>query len=461
MRFDQLAAMTGGTLYNSADAARTFTGISIDSRSIRAGELFFAIRGANHDGHDFIEQAIEKGASGIVSEYTHPKLEHIRGDIAAVAVHNSHEAMMALAKEYRETSRARFVAITGSNGKTTTKELTVCMVKAKEERVYGTPGNLNNLFGAPLALFAMPSDTKVAVMELGISTPGEMTRLAQIVQPEIILITNVGPSHLEFLDTIEAVAQAKLELVRAAGDDVPAILNADDPILIAEAKKTRGGFTTFAIDGEADFTPEAIEREDTGTTRVTVEGHIFRLPLVGKHQVYNLLAAYALFRTLGYSFENVDTLRISLGTAPWRGQIVRKNNITFLADCYNANPDSVKAGLKAFFETSGGKRRLIILGDMLELGTSAIQYHREVGRLLARQTFDLAVLVGDLSKHTMKEALASGVAEHKVRHYNNSHECARAMAEYFADGDFVYVKASRGIGLEAVIEAIEQMGEEN
>jgi len=448
--------MTGGTLYNSAHAASIFTGVSIDSRSTHPGELFFAIRGSTHDGHDFIGQAIEKGAKGVVMEYTYPRPELLRGDIGVVAVHDSHEAMMALAKKYRETSQARFIGITGSNGKTTTKELAVRLIKSKEERAYGTPGNLNNLFGTPLALFAMPADTKVAIMELGISTPGEMTRLAHIVQPEVIVITNVGPSHLEFLETIEAVAQAKLELVKAVGEGTPVILNADDPILMAEAKKIRGGFVTFAIDGEADFTPQAIEQENTDAARVTIEGHSFELPLVGQHQVYNLLAAYALYRTLGYSFDNIDTQRISLGTAPWRGEIVRKNNITFLADCYNANPDSVKAGLKAFFETPGGDRRLVILGDMLELGTRTVHYHREVGRLLAKHTFDLAVFVGEHSKHIMQEVLACGIAEHKVRHYHGSHECAQAMSEYFAAGDFVYVKASRGIGLEAVIEAVRQ-----
>jgi UDP-N-acetylmuramoyl-tripeptide--D-alanyl-D-alanine ligase len=162
-----------------------------------------------------------------------------------------------------------------------------------------------------------------------------------------------------------------------------------------------------------------------------------------------------VFNTLGYDFENIDTQRISLGTAPWRGQMVRKNDITFLADCYNANPDSVKAGLQTFFDTPAAKRRVIILGDMLELGDGAIQYHQEIGRLLAKHDFDLAVFVGDLSQHTRDEALAFGVAESKLMHFDNAQECARAMVERFEDGDFVYVKASRGIGLEAVIEAIE------
>lgn len=459
MRFDQLAAITGGTLYNTGNASRSFKGVSIDSRSTKADELFVAIRGVRNDGHDFIEQAVQKGASGIVAEFTYPKLDLIKGDVAVVAVHNSHEAMIKLAKMYRETSRARFVAITGSNGKTTTKELAIGLINAVEEHAYCSPGNLNNLYGAPLALFAMPADTMVAVMELGISTPGEMTLLAEVVRPDVIVITNVGPSHLEFLDSMEAVARAKLELVKAASEDVPVIVNADDAVLMAEVQKLRGNLITFAIDGKADFTPESIEREDKGTTLVTIDSHTFRLPLVGKHQVYNLLAAYAAFRTLGFTFKNIDTLLLPLGTAPMRGQIIQKNGIIFFADCYNANPDSVKAALEAFFETPGGKRRIVILGDMLELGAGGATFHREIGRVLSKHSFNLAVFVGDLSKHTMREVLSSGMEKHKVRHYDNSHECARSMLEYFRENDFVFVKASRGIGLEAVIDAVEQIGE--
>ncbi len=458
MRFDKLAAITGGRLCNPAHASRMFTGVSIDSRSIHTGELFFAIRGTNHDGHDFIAQAVESGAGGIVVEYTYTNLDTVSGNVPVVTVHSSHEAMMTLAKKYRETSRARFAAITGSNGKTTTKELAVRLVKAVEEHVYGSPGNLNNLYGAPLALLAMPAETKVAIIEMGISTPGEMTRLAQIVQPEVVLITNVGPSHLEFLHTVREVAQAKLELVKAVSQDALVILNADDAVLMTEAKKIRNRFTTFAIDAKADFKPDKFEMTDNGT-QVSIEGHTFRLPLVGKHQVYNLLAAFALFSTLGFSFERDDTSRIPLDTAPWRGQIVRSGNITFLADCYNANPDSVKAGLKAYFGTPGGNRRVVILGDMLELGESAEQYHREVGKLLARQVFDLAVFVGDLSRYAMKEAVICGVAEDKVRHYNNAHECFHAMKEFLSDGDFVYLKGSRGVGLEEVLDAFEQKEE--
>jgi UDP-N-acetylmuramoyl-tripeptide--D-alanyl-D-alanine ligase len=458
LRFDTLAAMTGGTLHNPEHAAKVFTGVSIDSRRIRAGELFFALRGQNHDGHDYVSQAIAAGAGGVVVEKERSVVDAIPEQVPVVTVPDSHEAMITLAKEYRTTLSARFAAVTGSNGKTTTKELAVRLCRAVDKNIYGSPGNLNNLYGAPLALFAMPADTTTAIMELGISTPGEMTRLAEIVQPELVLITNVGPSHLEFLHTVEEVALAKLELVRAVSQDAPVILNADDAVLITEAKKVRDRFMTFGIDCDADYMPDSFETAANGSTEVVIEGHRFKLPLAGKHHVYNLLAAYALFKAIGFSFEGIDTTAIPLDTAPWRGQLIRKGDITFLADCYNANPDSVKAGLQTFFDMPGGKRRIVVLGDMLELGASAERYHREVGRRLAEYSFDLAVLVGEQSRYTLQEAVAAGVPQKKVVHFDDARRCAEAMKEILTGGDFVYLKGSRGIGLEVVLEAVPSTG---
>ncbi|MFH1373509.1 MAG: UDP-N-acetylmuramoyl-tripeptide--D-alanyl-D-alanine ligase [bacterium] len=458
MRFDQLTVMTGGTLYNSDRAEQMFTGVSIDSRTLESGQLFIALRGVRHDGHDFISQAVAKGAGGVMVEFSYPQLNRIRSDVAVVAVEDSHQAMIRLAREYRQSGRARFVAITGSNGKTTTKELSFHLLNAVTAGVYRSSGNLNNLYGAPLALLAMPRETQMAVMELGISTPGEMTSLAAIVEPDVIVITNVGPSHLEFLDSVESVARAKLELVQAAADTVPVIVNADDRILIEQVRRLRSNLTTFAIDGQADFRPQSFTTEDGGT-RVTIDGDSFHLPLRGRHQVYNLLAAYAAVRVLGFDFDGVDTGSLTLTTMPMRGQLVTRGGITFYADCYNANPDSVKAAVETFFEIPCGGRRIVVMGDMLELGTAGAAYHREIGRLLARHDFALAVFVGPLSRQTMQEVLAAGVSPEVVRHYHNAGEAAAAVPACLSPGDMVLVKASRGIGLEAVIAAVNDSGE--
>ncbi|MDH3889709.1 MAG: UDP-N-acetylmuramoyl-tripeptide--D-alanyl-D-alanine ligase [candidate division Zixibacteria bacterium] len=460
MRFDNLAAITGGTVYNTDNAARTFAGVGIDSRSITAGQLFVAIRGEHNDGHDFITAAVDAGATGIVAEQTWPGLQNVRGDVAVVAVNNSHQAMLTLAADYRDKLDARIIGITGSNGKTTTKELTYHLLAAVTPDVYRSPGNLNNLYGVPLALFAIDPNTKHAVLELGISTTTEMPKLAEIVRPDVVAITNVGPSHLQFLDTVESIACAKLDLVRDADPGVPLVINADDTILMKQAMLVRDNPITFALDSEADFSVDQVEPNGVDSTNVTIEGYKFRLPLAGRHQVANLLGAYAIVRTLGFDFEDVDTENIQLSTAPMRGQTVEHAGITFVSDCYNANPASVRAGLEAFFALPAASRRIVVLGDMLELGREAEKYHREVGELLAQHEFDLAALVGPLSKHTFDSLVGTGIELSRLRHHPDAASCAVELGAYFMANDFVYVKASRGVGLEAVIHAVAHQGED-
>jgi len=460
LRFDQLAAITGGRVHRAADRTASFRGVSIDTRTLAAGELYVAIRGEKHDGHEFVAQALERGAAGILAEFDHPELARLAGDTPVITVPHTHEAMIALARHYRHTVAARFVGITGSNGKTTTKELTYRLLAAVEPRAYRSPGNLNNLYGVPLAIFRIPADCRAAVMEMGISTDVEMPRLAEIVQPDAVAITNVSATHLEFLGTVEAVAQAKLELVRGARPGAPAVINADDPVLAAEAKKVRSDYVTFALDRAADFRPDAWGIDDAGMMTVVLEGRTFRMPLVGKHQVYNLTCAYALFRSLGYRFDGVETAQIELASAPMRGQLVARGGVRVLVDCYNANPENVRAGLAGFFALPTAGRRVVVLGDMLELGPESPRYHRESGAVLARYPFDLAVLVGPRSRETLEGAVASGADRGRLRHCADAAGCAKEIAAIVQKNDLVYLKASRGIGLEAVLNGLGEPGEE-
>jgi UDP-N-acetylmuramoyl-tripeptide--D-alanyl-D-alanine ligase len=451
--------MVDGTLYNSDMATAIFRGVSIDSRTIKQGELFIAIRGDRNDGHEYISQALDRGAAGVLVEFSYPRLEHIPGQTPVIAVQQSHEAMIKLATAYRQTSAARFIGITGSNGKTTTKELTYRLIKALEDHCYRSPGNLNNLYGVPLALLGIPKDCQVAIMELGISTNVEMPRLAEMVRPEIIVITNVGATHLEFLGTVENVAKAKLDLVRESAPEVPLIINADDPILMKEAKKVRSEFTTFALETDADFVPSSIETDTSGGSEVTIENNLFNLPLVGRHQVYNLLAAYAVARTLGYSFYEVDTASLKLTTEPMRGQRVVMNGITFIADCYNANPESMQAGVKSFLSISGENRRWLILGDMLELGKESSSYHQQIGRIAADYDFEKLIAVGEHAADIIHGAKEAGVTKDKLMQFVDAHECVNEIKGLLHEGDIVYLKASRGVGLEAVLNAFRR--EEN
>ncbi|MBN1211812.1 MAG: UDP-N-acetylmuramoyl-tripeptide--D-alanyl-D-alanine ligase [candidate division Zixibacteria bacterium] len=457
MSFAQLARMLGGRLYEKPGAEPSFTGISIDSRTLRERELFFALRGGKYDGHDYIDQALQKGAAGVVVETTCPGLDKITGRTMVVAVTDSHEALLKLAFDYRNKVRAQYLVVTGSNGKTTTKELIYYLLTAVTEGVYRSPGNLNNLYGLPLSIFSMPHETKTAVMELGISVPGEMTRLAHIVRPDMIIITNVGPTHLETLGTVEGVARAKLELVREAAPDVTVIINGEDRVLLAETKKIKNDFITFGLESEVVFKPDRIEQVDGGN-RVTVDGLMFNLPLFGRYQVYNFMAAYAAVKTLGYVFDDVDTSTITFQTAPMRGQFVEINGVTFISDCYNANPESVKGGLVSFAAQRAKKRRIIILGDMLELGAREEELHREIGRLLSGQTFDRAVLVGPLAKFYMDELVKAGIKGDKIRHIVEVEAAAAEMLKIFEPGDLVYIKGSRGIGLEKIMDVWKKRG---
>lgn len=444
--------MAGGALYTPDAADTWFTGVAIDSRTVRPGELFVAVRGEKHDGHDYITQAIERGAVGVISDVSYPRLDEISRDAAVVTVKDTHEAMMLLAEKYRETCPARFIGITGSNGKTTTKELTYQLIHAVEPHVYRSPGNFNNLFGMPLALFAMPPETRVAVMEMGISLPGEMTRLTRIVKPDIIAITNVGPSHLQFLTTVEGVARAKLEMVAASRSDVPVIVNADSPVLMNEAKKIRDDLITFGVENDATFRPERVESDARGGKVVSINGCRFRLALFGRHQIYNLLAAFAIFKSMGYDCSSLDTEAIHLESAPMRGEEFVSRDVTIIADCYNANPDSVRSALESFEQRSFDGRRVLILGDMLELGENEAQYHRDIGRQVATIHADLIVLVGPRSEYIEQQAVHDGVEKKKILHFENADECANVITDLLKPGDLVLIKGSRGIGLEKVID---------
>lgn len=452
LRFDQLARMTGGTLKSASYGERAFAGVSIDSRTLKAGELFIALRGERVDGHDFIAQAIERGAAGLMTEVSYEN-SSVGPDVAVVMVQNSHEAMMSLARQYRDQTGAKVVGITGSNGKTTTKEITYSLLSVVDKDVYRSSGNLNNLYGMPLAIFAMPKETRVAVLEMGISHPGEMTKLTQIVRPDVAVITNIGASHLEFLGSLEGVARAKLEMVASSSPDVQVIINGDDPVLTREIKLYRDNYVTFGMTHPATFEPEKVQRQSDGTAIVTVEGHRFRLPLFGEHQVYNLLTGYAVARTLGYSFDSIDTESIQFVTAPMRGQAVTHRGVKFIVDCYNANPESVRLGLKSFAAMETSARKIIILGDMLELGAQAQEYHRQIGALLAQQRFDLAVGVGSLAKSIIAAVLDAGVSKEKLLHFGDATSAAAALQGKFKQGDLVYIKGSRGVGLEKVFNA--------
>lgn len=461
LRFDQLAAVTAGTLYNTESASRLFSGVSIDSRTLNRGELFVAIPGERYDGHDYIPAALQRGAAGVLARSNWSRLNRVPGTVPVVAVENPHMAMLRLAGEYRKSLSARFIGITGSNGKTTTKEMARKLLGAVTGKAFGSPGNLNNLYGVPLAVFQIPADTEAVVLELGISTNEEMPILADLVRPDVAIFTNVGPSHLHNFKTVAGVARAKLELARRAPESATIVVNVDDQVLMDEASKLQREVVTFGLADPAKWKPEDVTDEEDGRTTIVVEGRRFHLEAPGVHHIYNFMAAYASVRELDYTFDSVDTESIRLSTAPMRGQIVEHQGVRFVVDCYNANPESVRAGLEAFASIPNEGRRIVVIGDMLELGDESVAWHHRVGQLLAGYDISELVMVGRLSHHILRGASEAGLPDDKLRHFSQVDEAVNYLRDELHEGDLVYLKASRGMALEAVVGAFAEQGGSN
>lgn len=461
LRFDELAQMIGGTLANDSHAASQFRGVSIDSRTIGEGELFVALKGERFDGHAFAADAVKRGASGVLAARSVVGQDITVADVPLVMVDDSHRAMIHLAAKYLGSLSCHRVGITGTNGKTTTKELAYQLVRATEPTAWRSPGNYNNLFGIPLSILSMPQNCSLAFFELGISKPGEMKELATLVQPEVVLITNIGRSHLEFLGSVESVADEKLNLVRQAKHETVVIYNGDDILLRQKILKLRQDAVSFGLTKDSNISPDEVIPEADGSHRVVITGQTFRLPLFGHHQVYNLLAAYAIFVSLGYDATTLDSESIEFKTAPMRGEIGNRDGVTIITDCYNANPDSLLSGLESFANLTTTKRKVVIVGDMLELGRDEQKYHEEIGRSLSSFRFDLNILVGPCCKVMADSAISAGLDSDAVRHYATADLAGSDIGDLIHDGDIVYVKGSRGIGLERIMPRFSNRKEHN
>lgn len=449
--FDQATAILSGTLYNTSHASRLFHGVSTDSRTVRRGQLFAALRGSRFDGHDFIDQAISGGAAGLIAERSHPALTAISGNLPVIAVESTATALVQLAAYYRDAVGAKRIAITGSNGKTTTKEVTATILSSVEPHTYRTPGNLNNLIGAPLSIFGMPATTRYAVLEAGISVPGEMARLASLLLPQVVVITNIGLAHIEFLKTREQIAEEKLLLALQSDRPATLIINGDDPILTRAAERL--GLTTFRFGLQSSnyLVAEQIEPTPDGGHVATVAGVRFAMNLFGRHQIYNLLAGLSVVQVLGHRISDLDAARLTFTTAPLRGERRTVSGASVIVDCYNANPDSVLSGLESFLEIPAAGRRLAVIGDMLELGEQAIDLHKQIGRLLAKSSINRLLLVGPLSRHAQTAAIEAGRSRDEILHADSVESAAPLFQALLQPGDLVFMKGSRGIGLERLL----------
>jgi UDP-N-acetylmuramoyl-tripeptide--D-alanyl-D-alanine ligase len=421
---------------------------SVDTRTLKPGDVFYAIRGEKQDGHLHAAAAIEKGAAAVVAD--HP-LE-IEGRI--IVVPDTLAALQAVAADVRREWGGRLIAVTGSAGKTTTKEVIASLLSAAL-RVGKTEGNFNNHVGVPLSLLRMPRDAQAAVIEIGMNHAGEIRHLAAIAAPDIAVVTNVGSAHVENFESIEGVALAKRELVEALPGEGVAVLNRDDPRVAAFAGVHRGPVVTFGIEPGADVCPEAIEPSADGRTRIKVNGAEFDLPLQGRHGILNMLAGIAVARVFGIPAGRLRDAVGNLSPGRMRGEVSTRNGITFINDCYNSNPDAARAMLDVLAGTPGA-RRIAVLGEMLELGRHGERLHREVGRYAAASGIAALVGVRGAARFIVEEAVAGGLDPARAWFFDTAALAAGFLKAYLQQGDTVLFKASRGVALEEALAKVQE-----
>ncbi len=438
-----------------------------DSRRVRAGDLFVALKGERFDGHQFVEAAFRSGAVGAVVQdrFRPTPLEKRTGrrpgpaPSVLLGVPDPLLAYQQMAAHHRRRFDIPVVAVTGSNGKTTTKDM-VAEVLTQRWRVLESEGNLNNRIGVPQTLLRLTSRHEAAVVEMGVDQKGQTTRLCEIAAPTIGLITNIGPDHLEFFGSLEASAQAKGELLDLLPTDGAAVLNADDAYYEYLASRARCRVLSFGLSPRAQVRATEVL---TGSSR----GTAFRLSLPGRargervslrvhgiHNVSNALAAAAVGHLLGVSAVGIVRGLVRVRPAAMRSQVVTLRRVRIINDCYNANPASMKAAIDLLAELGRGRRTIAVLGDMLELGPEAVALHRDVGAYLAGRGVSQLIACGVLGRELAAGARAAGMAAGRVREAPDAVAAGVQLHAAVQAGEVVLVKGSRGMKMERVIEAL-------
>jgi UDP-N-acetylmuramoyl-tripeptide--D-alanyl-D-alanine ligase len=424
-------------------------GYSIDSRTIKPGELFFAVKGERLDGHDYVDAALERNAVAAVVQRS--ELHRYADKTLLLAVDDTLAALQSLAMAVRKVWGKPLVGVTGSAGKTTTKEAIAHVLSARF-RVLKSEGNFNNHFGLPLMLLKLEPVHDVAVIEMGMSHAGEIRALAKIAQPEIGVVTNVAPVHLEFFDSLAGIARAKYELIESLPSTGTAVLNADDEYVSQFGRDFKGKVVTYGNCATADIRPEHVitrgaEGSEFDVVMPGAREHA-RLPLVGGHNILNALAAVAVGLARGLTPSEAAGALATLAPPDKRGQVLQLGNITVINDCYNSNPKALQAMVDALAAMKAG-RRIVVAGEMLELGPAGEEMHHAAGQHLGEKKIDVLVGVRGLAQAMVDGARGSGARAEFVA---TPEEAGEWLAREARDGDVVLLKASRGVKLERALE---------
>ncbi len=441
-----ISATSVGPVQVGDDVAQ---GYSIDSRTVGGGQLFFAVKGERLDGHDYVTAALEKGA--VAAVVRKDAISRFPDQTRLLAVDDTLAALQALATAVRKVWGKPLVGVTGSAGKTTTKEA-IAHVLGTKFRVLKSEGNFNNHFGLPLMILKLEPEHNLAVIEMGMSHAGEIRALAKIAQPEIGVVTNVAPVHLEFFDSIAGIARAKYELIESLPASGTAVLNADDEYVSQFGRDFKGKVIKYGLHGTAEVRAENLSSLGAGGSEfdvVTLRGREHAtLPLVGEHNILNALAAVSAGLALGMSLSE-GVAALGTMTAPdKRGQVLQLGNITVINDCYNSNPKALSAMIDALSAMKAG-RRIVVAGEMLELGPAGEEMHRAAGQHAAEKKIEVLLGVRGLAQAMVEGAAKAGARAEFVA---TPEAAGEWLARETRDGDVVLLKASRGVKLEKALD---------
>ncbi len=442
---EEVCLATKGTLILSVQS-KGFRGISTDTRTVQKGDLFIPLIGENFDGHEFIQQAIEKGASGIVFSHKDMTLPH---HITAIFVTDTLLALQDLARFHRQRFTIPVVAITGSNGKTTTKDMAAAVL-SNQFHVLKTEANYNNEIGLPLTLLQLTQEHEVAVVEMGMRGKGQIRQLANIALPTIAIITNVGETHLELLGSMGEIAAAKAELLEVIPANGVSILNGDNVYVREKAKQAKSRIVFFGLQ-EGDIKADNIHVKAQSIDFVCCannDAFTVDIPTTGKHNVYNALAAIALGMELGMNVDDISSGFRAFNASPMRLHIERFGDYLVVNDAYNASPMSMVAAIDTMLEVAKG-RKVAVLGDMLELGPIAVSAHEAIGEKLAQCGIEIVVTVGELSASIANKASSCGISQVVV--CSNHEQAQAALRKLLMPGDTILIKGSRGMKMEKII----------
>jgi UDP-N-acetylmuramoyl-tripeptide--D-alanyl-D-alanine ligase len=433
-----VAAQLGLTFETDAQVS----GWSVDSRTLRPGDLYFALRGPNHDGHAYVAEVLAKGAVGAVVD------REVEG-AAVLKVEDSLTALQTLASSARREWGGDVVGVTGSAGKTTTKDVIAEML-SEGFKTAKTEGNLNNHVGLPLSLLRMDDQARVAVLEMGMNHAGEIRALAEIAKPNVGVVTNVGWAHMESFDSIEGIAAAKRELIEGLPHDGTAVLNSDDPSVAAFTSAHKGPVVTYGESEEATVRAEDVKFSEDGVT-FRVGATRFESSLTGRHSVSNLLAGIAVAGIYGITPDRLTDRVRNIQPGKMRGERLQHQGILVFNDCYNSNPDAARAMLAVLRDTPA-RRRIAVLGEMLELGRWAEPLHRDVGNYAAECGIDVLVGLRGAACYMLDAAKRSGLRADAAFFFDDPVPAGQLVRSLAQPGDAVLFKGSRGVHVERALE---------